>query len=217
MQEVLEYKVYKNCKIDPSVEIEPGCIIGRPFRRLLDGGREEYSFTEIQERSFIGANSIIGTGTIIEKNVIIDCGVIIESNVTIKKNTLITYRSQICNESSIGENCIIGGFVGERTIIGNDCRIFGKIVHSQYDPSKSWDSDSSMECAPTIRNGAFIGFNAVICGDIVLGENSYICANALISRNVKPKHIAWGYNNIVHYSSFLGKLRWSPFFEKNND
>jgi len=44
-----------------------------------------------------------------------------------KKHYLI-YGAHVCNE--VKNSCVIGGLVGERTVIGNDCRIFGKIIHT---------------------------------------------------------------------------------------
>ena len=63
-----------------------------------------------------------------------------------------------------------------------------------------------------MRDGAFVGWNAVIVGPVVIAERSYVCAGALITRNVPPGHIAYGRNQIVPHEDWPGELGLSPFF-----
>jgi acetyltransferase-like isoleucine patch superfamily enzyme len=208
-----EYTQFGLCKIDRSADIKKGAIIGKPFRRLLDGTQERTKKTILHGKVYIGFYSIVGTGTEIGSHSIINDFSVVESGVKIGKRTLLIYRAQVCNDARVGDDCVIGGLIGERTTIGNRCRIFGNIVHSQENPSLPWDGDESEEKAPTIKDFAFVGFGAVIAGEITLGYKAYILAGAIITKHVPDFHIAWGVNEVVHFSKWKGrKLSQSHFF-----
>jgi acetyltransferase-like isoleucine patch superfamily enzyme len=144
--------------------------------------------------------------------VIIDDHCVIESRVMIGKRSLVTYRTQICNDAQIGERCVIGGFIGERTRVGNVCRVFGQIVHLQHNPSLGWDDDQAMEKSAVIEDEAFIGFNAFVIGGLTVGRKAYVCAGAIVTTDVPDLHIASGINCIVPFSEWRGRLSKSPFF-----
>lgn len=210
-----KYITIGNCKIHSKAHICSGAVIGKPYRKLLDGTREKTVKTIISNGVYIGYYTIIGTGSTISKGTIIDDNCIIESRVFIDEETLIIFKSQICNDVRIGGKCVIGGFIGERTSIGNECRVFGKIVHSQHDPSLPWDEDESTEESAIIKDHVFIGFNSLIIGGITIGEKAYVCAGAIITKNVPDKHVAFGINQIKPFTKWKGRLKNSASFDKN--
>lgn len=205
------------CQIHPTAYVCDGAIIGKPFRRLLDGTQESLRTTYIRKNTYIGYYSTIGTGCKIGHDTIIDDQCIIESKVEIGAHTLIIYRAQICNGVKIGNECIIGGFIGERTSVGDNCRIFGKIVHSQRNPALGWDDDNAMEESAVIENHAFIGFDALVIGKVKIGRRAYICAGAIITKDVPSYHIAKGKNEIVYFKDWEGALSKSPFFCRDDE
>lgn len=200
------------CDVHRTADICDGAIIGKRFRRFLDGTRETVGKTVIRSHAYIGHYAIIGNGSAIGPRAVIDDFAIIESRVVIGSKTLVIYRAQICNDARVGDECVIGGFIGERTEIGNNCRIFGKLVHLQHDPQKGWDDEDVSEAAPTIRDNAFIGFGAVVAGGITIGRSAYICAGAIVTKDVPDSHIACGINKLCPPSKWKGPLKTSEFF-----
>jgi len=206
-----------DCDIHPTAEICMGAVIGKPFRKLLDGNQEEPTKTTIGENTYVGYYAIVGGGSIIGPKTIIDDYSIIESRVLIGKECLAIYRAQIGNDTQIGDKCVIGGLVTERTIIGNNCRVFGKIIHLHHNPLLGWDEEEATEESPIIRDNVFIGFGAIIAGNITIGPKAYICANAIITKDVPEFYVASGTNQIVHFSKWMGRLSSSPFFFNDHD
>lgn len=204
------------CDIHPSAEILTGAIIGKLFRRFLDGTQEKTTITRIAQKTYIGCYTTIGTGSIIGPNTIIDDYCIIESRVVLGNHNLVTYRAQICSDVTIGDNCVIGGFIGERTRIGNNCRVFGKIIHSQNNPVGGWDDDEEMEKSAVIKDFAFVGFGAIIVGNISIGERAYVCAGAIVTKDVPKWNIVKGVNQIIPYKEWPGILGESVFFRERN-
>jgi acetyltransferase-like isoleucine patch superfamily enzyme len=201
-------------KISSTVKIMNGAVIGKPFRRLLGGYREPKKTTVLKRNAYIGYYSIIGAGSEIGTGSIIDDFTVIESRVTVGNGCLFIYRAQVCNDVRIGDNCVIGGLIGERTAIGNGCRIFGKIVHSQRNPKLQWDDDGSEEPSPKICDFVFVAFGATVSGSITIKDNAYVLPGAVVTSDVPAFNIAYGINKFTHFSKWSGDLRKSPFFLK---
>lgn len=199
--------------IASSSTIQGGTLIGKPFRYTQNGQQEEHEPVTIGENCRIGHYCTIGSGTEIFARCIIDDFSILESYVSLGENSIVIYRAQICNEVRIGTNCVIGGLVGERTTVGNYCRIFGDIVHSQTNPMIPWDDEDLKEEPVTLHDRVFIGFKSVVAGGISIGPRAYILAGSLITKNIPADHIAWGRNEMTHYTKWSGKLRNSDLFK----
>jgi carbonic anhydrase/acetyltransferase-like protein (isoleucine patch superfamily) len=202
------------CLIDPSAQVSHGAVVGKQYRPLV--GFPKYAVEEqtvIRRNAFIGHYTVIGAGTIIDEGAVIDDSNVIECEVYIGKSTLVTYQSQVCNEARIGINCVIGGFVGERVVVGDRSRVFGKIVHSQHNPSLPWDAPDSEEKSAEIESDVFIGFGAIVVGEVRVGRGSYVCPGAIVTKNVPSGYVVHGVNLFVPFSDWPGSLRDSPFFQ----
>jgi acetyltransferase-like isoleucine patch superfamily enzyme len=200
------------CELHSTAQICDGAIVGKLFRPFLDGTRESGRKTIIKKNVYVGHNAIVGNGSVIGSQTIIDDFAVVESRVVLGEKTLVIYHAQICNDAKVGSNCVIGGFIGERTKIGNGCRIFGKIVHLQHEPQKGWDAEDVVEPAATIKERAFVAFGAVISGPVIVGRKAYVCSGAIVTKDVPPKHIVRGVNEIIPFAKWPGRLKRSPFF-----
>lgn len=199
------------------IEIHPTAIIGQPLRPLQGMVISKENPVEknviMEENIYIGPYSIVGEGAYLGNNVIIDSYCNIERGVRIGKGTIVVHRATIGGFSNIGSDCVIGGLIGEGTVIGNKCRIFGTVVHKQDDPSQSWDHRKEPEPSVIIDDNSFVGFESFLAGDIHIGPQAYVCAGAVITRDVPSGYIAFGRNQLVHHSEWKGKLGDSPVFE----
>lgn len=205
-----------SCEIDVTARVCAGAVIGKPFRPLLDGAAETETVgaTVIRANAYVGYFAVVGAGSVLSEGVIVDDHCSIESDVTIGERSLVIYRSQVCNEARVGRGCVIGGFIAERVVVGDEVRVFGKIVHTQRDPSTGWDALASAEPSAILETGAFVGFDALVVGGVVIGPRAYVCAGAIVTRDVPAMHVAFGVNKIVPFDKWNGGLEKSPFFSK---
>jgi len=201
-------------EVDPSARVCLGAVIGKPFRPLLDTSTETGTEvkTIIGPNAYVGYHSVIGAGSTLADGVIVDDYCSIESDVVVGPKTLVVYRAQICNEARVGAGCVIGGFVAERVVIGDRVRVFGKIIHSQRNPTLGWDAPEALEESAIVEADAFIGFDALVAGKVVVGTMAYVCAGAIVTRDVPSRYVAYGVNKIVPVNEWKGPLSRSPFF-----
>jgi len=192
-------------------------IIGSKPRPLLGRDADFSSEDNLNgENIWIGSFCNIGMNVSIGAGTIISDGTFIEESVKIGSESLTAYRCTICSNVTIGNNCVIGGFIGENTKIGNRCRIFGDIVHEHLEPLKDWDAETSQEKGPTIHDNVFIGFGAIITKPVEIYNNSYILPNSIVSEDVPPFHIVKNKNEMIHFTKWKGNLSKSDFFKQED-
>src|SRR3954466_12105678 len=73
----------------------------------------------------------------------------------------------------------IGVVIGETTIIGNDVTLYQGVTLGGTGKERG-------KRHPTIRDGVFIGNNANVLGNIVIGERSRVGAGSVVLRDVPP-------------------------------
>ncbi len=83
--------------------------------------------------------------------------------------------------AKIGKNLFIdhgtGVVIGETSIIGDNCIIYQGVVLGSV-------SSNRIKRHPTLKNNVMVGASAIILGDIVIGENAWIAAGAIVLDDV---------------------------------
>ncbi|MEL6244380.1 MAG: DapH/DapD/GlmU-related protein [Pseudomonadota bacterium] len=188
--------------------------------RFLQGGvkwelKDANNPPSLPKNVYIGPFAIVGNGAVLCEGVVVDAYCRVEPSAIMGKNTLLVYRGTVGVGAVVGEDCVIGGSVSEGTKVGNRVRSFGKLIHTHADSTQSWDFRESGEPSPEIGDDSFVAHGALIIGGVTVGPKAYVCAGAVITRNVPPNHIAYGNNQIVHYSKWEGGLRENPLFKSD--
>ncbi|HTX29280.1 MAG TPA: DapH/DapD/GlmU-related protein [Streptosporangiaceae bacterium] len=197
----------------PAAHIAPTAIIGNQFRPLLDGREVRVDrATQIGADVWIGHYTTVGQGVTIGDNSILEEYVGVEPRAEIGMRALVASRSWIGIGAKLGDESVTKGYIGDHARVGARCRIFGDLIHRQLDPSVPWDAAAAEEPAPWVKDGAFVGWRALVVGGVNIGEGAYVCAGALITRDVPPWHIAYGRNQIRHPDDWPGTLGKSSFF-----
>lgn len=201
--------------IDDSAVIAATAVIGSPYRPLLDGRQVRAARpTEISKGVWIGQFTSIGQGVRIGAASLIEDYVQIQARAEIGERVLVTGRSWIGLDARVGNDSVIKGHIGDSARIGRNCRVAGDLIHRQLDPSRGWDDEGAEEPAPFVDDEAFIGWRAVIVGGVNIGRGAYVCAGALVTRDVPPGWIAAGKNRFMPPSRWRGRLAKSPFFSE---
>ncbi|MCG8431704.1 MAG: hypothetical protein MJA29_11080 [Candidatus Omnitrophica bacterium] len=203
-------KFFGKVCIGANCTIEDNVIIGHPIQNDIDEFRKKqgkYDFVSyenlnesISTKITIGDNctirngSIIYTGVVIGKNVICSHNVIIREGSSVGNNTYIKNNAEIFTDVLIGDECRIAGIVSDRVRIGNNVSSLGVLIHSYRNPV-----GGLKEPAPVLKDRCVVGRNAIIIGDVEIGEGAYIAAGAIVTKDVVPnKLIKSSVATIIH-------------------
>lgn len=82
----------------------------------------------------------------------------------------------------------VGIVIGDGAVIGNNVRIYQNVTLGL--------TENGVGGYPTIEDGVSIYAGAVVFGGITVGTGSVIGANAIVSRDVPPNSVVFGYNQM---------------------
>jgi bifunctional UDP-N-acetylglucosamine pyrophosphorylase/glucosamine-1-phosphate N-acetyltransferase len=168
--------VHEKVKIGINVKIGHCSCIGF--------GAPEDGEVIIEDNVTIGAFCVIHFGAVIKKDVCIDHRCVI-GEAEIGEKTRVLFGKEITYKAKVGNNCIIGGNVADRTIIEDNVTYLGEIAHSHRDASRDWDTTE--EPSPIIYKGSVVGVNALIIGPRKIGPHAYIGAGEIVRTDVGEK------------------------------
>lgn len=146
---------------------------------------------EQQKNITIGAQctiypwSIIYEGAFIKDNVQIFERSTIGSLSVIGKSSRLMYGAQVHDKVEIGQSTIVGGFISDNCVIGDDCFVYGSLVH-KHDNRDSAKWDEIDEIGPILEDNVFVGWGAVLIGEIRIGKGASIKPNSIVTEDVAP-------------------------------
>ena len=118
---------------------------------------------QVRERSVIGPQTVVGRGTAIDNDVVIGARVKIQSNVYVTAFSVI--------EDDV--------FIGPRASTTND------------DTMNRHEPGAAMRGA-TLRRACRIGGGAVLVPDVEVGEEAFVAAGAVVTKDVPPRAFMMG-------------------------
>jgi len=103
---------------------------------------------------------------------------------------------EIHPKANIGKNLFIdhgmGVVIGETSEIGDNVTIYHNVTLGGIAPSINANDQRNVKRHPTLEDNVVVGSGAQILGPVVIGKNSLIGANAVVTKNVPEKSIMVG-------------------------
>ncbi|MDC3145671.1 serine acetyltransferase [Candidatus Pelagibacter sp.] len=98
--------------------------------------------------------------------------------------------------AKIGKNLFIdhgmGVVIGETSEIGDNVTIYHMVTLGGISPSINSNEQRNIKRHPTLMDNVVVGSGAQILGPVVVGKNSKIGANAVITKNVEENAVMIG-------------------------
>ena len=98
--------------------------------------------------------------------------------------------------AKIGKNLFIdhgmGVVIGETSEIGDNVTIYHMVTLGGISPSINSNNQRNIKRHPTLMDNVVVGSGAQILGPIVVGKNSKIGANAVVTKNVEENAVMIG-------------------------
>lgn len=198
--------------VDPTSRIAATAQLGAPPRWLQQGRQDRTGGAlAVGANCDIGPFCVIGDQAVLGPECILDAYSLVGVGAVVGTRVVVTHRGSIYADARVGDDCVIGGLVGERSVVGSRCRVFGSLVHRQLDPTQPWDADDSAELSARLSDDVFVGWGATVVG-VAIGSGSYVCAGAIVTRNVPAGTIVTGVNQFHRPDEWKGALSGSAFF-----
>jgi acetyltransferase-like isoleucine patch superfamily enzyme len=195
-------------EIHPTAIVYPGTLLGRGVKVLehaVVGKQPSLSPRSTAKREPL-APAEIGDGTIVCTGAVVFAGAKIGARVILGDQSCVRERVVVGNEVVIGR----GSLVENDTTIGALTRIQAEAYITAYStleehvfiaPCVVTTNDNFMGRTerrhelikgPTIRRGARIGGGAVLLPGVEIGEEAFVGAGAVVTKDVEPRVIVVG-------------------------
>jgi len=184
-----------------NVIVFTGSVIGRP--PMAPMGKTEIDYSKlpnlpvnIGDNTIIGANVVVYNNVSIGKNCLIGDGVYIREGVVIEDNCIIGIGCKVGARTKVGE----GTRVMDLTNVASDAILEENVF---IGPGVMMGNDNSMGRykdglgglgfkGPYIKSWATIGMNASLLPAVVIGTDSIVGANSVVTKDVDDFSIVMG-------------------------
>lgn len=152
----------------------PGTVIGAGT--IVSSGAIVFAGSTIGERVILGDQSCVRERVTVGDDVVVGRGSLIENDTTVGAMTKIQADAYITAYSTLEEHVFIAPCVvtTNDNWMGRTDKRFGNIK------------------GPTIRRGARIGGGAILCPQIEVGEDAFVGAGAVVTKDVPPRVVVVG-------------------------
>ena len=176
---VLEYAVVgKQPALSPhstaSREPLPPTVVGDGS--IVSTGAVVFAGTRIGARAIVGDQSCVRERVTLGDDVVIGRGSLVENDTTIGSLTKIQADAYITAHSTLEDNV----FVAPCVVTTND-NYMGRTERRH-----------ALRKGPTIRRGARIGGGAILLPGVEIGEEAFVGAGAVVTKDVPPKTLVVG-------------------------
>ena len=195
-------------EIHPTATVYPGTVLGDGVRVLeyaVVGKQPSLAASSTARREPLPP-AVIGDGTVVST------GAIVFAGSTVGASSVVGDQSCIRERVSLGDDCVLGrgSLIENDTTVGNGTRIQAGAYITAYStleedvfiaPCVVTTNDNYMGRTerrraemrgPTIRRSARIGGGAVICPGIEIGEEAFVGAGAVVTKDVAAGTVVVG-------------------------
>jgi acetyltransferase-like isoleucine patch superfamily enzyme len=143
---------------------------------IVSTGAVVFAGTRIGERVIIGDQSCVRERVTIGDDVVLGRGSLVENDTTIGALTKIQADAYITAYSTLEENV----FIAPCVVTTND-NFMGRTERRH-----------ELIAGPTIRRGARVGGGAILCPGVEIGEEAFVGAGAVVTKDVPPRMLVVG-------------------------
>jgi acetyltransferase-like isoleucine patch superfamily enzyme len=170
---------------------------------LLEPELVELRPVTIGDKSILLDDVVVQEGTTIGSDCFVSRAVHIGFDCLIGDACRFEYRAEICDRVKVGSGSVIGGFLCDGSVLGEECVVLGSLVHGVRKPDLPW---GQYEPDPVLEQRVFVGRGAAVVGGVKVGAGAYVAANATVTKDVPPDHVAINTNEFVPIDAWPGAL-----------
>jgi len=188
--------------------VYPGTVIGEGCR-ILDGAvvgkqpslsprstakREPLAPAELGPGTIVSTGAIVFAGTTLGARVVVGDQACVRERVTVGDDVVIGRGSLVENDTTIGELTKIQAeaYITAYSTLEDNVFIAPCVVTTNDNFMGRTEKRHELIKGPTIRRGARVGGGAILCPAVEIGEEAFVGAGAVVTRDVPPRKLVVG-------------------------
>ena len=195
-------------EIHPSAIVYPGTVLGEGVKVLENAvvgkqpslsprstaKREPLPPAEIGDGTIVSTGAIVFAGTRIGARVIVGDQACVRERVQIGDDVVVGRGVLVENDTTIGALTKIQAeaYITAYTTLEEDVFIAPCVVTTNDNFMGRTERRHELIKGPTVRRGARVGGGAILCPGIVVGEEAFVGAGAVVTKDVEPRMLVVG-------------------------
>jgi acetyltransferase-like isoleucine patch superfamily enzyme len=197
-----------DAEIHPTAVVYPGTVLGEGVKVLehavvgkqpslsprSTAKREPLPPAELGEGTIVSAGAIVFAGSTLGARVIVGDQACVRERVRIGDDVVVGRGSLIENDTTVGAMTKIqaDAYITAYSTLEEDVFIAPCVVTTNDNFMGRTERRHELVRGPTIRRGARVGGGAVLCPGIVVGEEAFVGAGAVVTKDVPPRAVVVG-------------------------
>jgi acetyltransferase-like isoleucine patch superfamily enzyme len=187
--------IHAGTAIGAGVRIQDGAVLGKPpaFGARSKASREEPPPLVVAEGATIGAGAVLAAGAAIGPAAMVGDMAHVRERTAIGRDSLIGSRCSIDNDVVIGARVRIqtGAYITAFSELDDDVFVAPFVVTAN-DPTAGRRARSVPLRGPRLRRACRIGAHAVLLPGVEIGEEAFVGAGSVVTRDVAPRSLVVG-------------------------
>jgi UDP-2-acetamido-3-amino-2,3-dideoxy-glucuronate N-acetyltransferase len=187
--------IHAGTAIGAGVRIQDGAVLGKPpaFGARSKASREEPPPLVVAEGATIGADALVAAGAAIGPAAMVGDMAHVRERAAIGRESLVGSRCSIDNDVVIGARVRIqtGAYITAFSELEDDVFVAPYVVTSNDRTAGRRPPQSPLRGA-RLRRGCRVGAGAVLLPGVEVGEEAFVGAGAVVTRNVAPRSLVVG-------------------------
>jgi acetyltransferase-like isoleucine patch superfamily enzyme len=195
-------------EIHPTATVHPGTVLGEGVKVLENAvvgkqpslsprstaRREELPPAEIGDGTIVSTGAIVFAGSRIGARVILGDQSCVRERVTVGDDVVLGRGSLIENDTTVGAMTRIQAeaYITAYSTLEEHVFIAPCVVTTNDNFMGRTERRHAETRGPTIRHGARVGGGAVLCPGVEIGEEAFVGAGSVVTKDVPPRTIVVG-------------------------
>ncbi len=194
--------------VHPTATVYPGTVLAEGVRVLENAvvgkqpalGPKSTAKRDPLPPAEIGDGTVVSTGAIVFAGATVGAGCIlgdqscVRERVTIADDVVVGRGALVENDTTIGSGTRIQAeaYVTAYSTLEEDVFIAPCVVTTNDNLMGRTERRKELMKGPTIRRGARVGGGAILCPGIEVGEEAFVGAGAVVTKDVPPRMVVVG-------------------------
>jgi acetyltransferase-like isoleucine patch superfamily enzyme len=188
--------VYPGTRLGEGVRVLENAVVGKQpaLSPRSTAKHEALGPTEIGDETIVSTGAIVFAGSRIGARVILGDQTCVRERVTIADDVVLGRGSLVENDTTIGAMTRIQAeaYITAYSVLEEDVFVAPCVVTTNDNFMGRTERRHELVHGPTIRRGARIGGGAILCPGIEIGEEAFVGAGAVVTKDVPPRSVVVG-------------------------